>query len=112
MEYADSWGRRKQQKTAPSQSPSRYVMSKETGTTYVSPIPDDENLYKQAVKLLLEAHGGKTLFNVKEAAEILRMSEDFIRRKVSTGDICATRLGDRITIHISEIARIQLEGLS
>lgn len=72
---------------------------------------DLEADYKLTLNILVHNHPGKECFTIKEVAEKLGVGEEFIRRRIKSGKIKATYLGDKPFINIVELARITTEGV-
>ncbi len=86
--------------------------SDEESTVATTHTEDDlEADYKLTLTILIYNHPGKECFTIKEAAEKLRVGEEFIRRRIKTTKIKATYLGDKPIINIVELARIITEGV-
>ena len=69
------------------------------------------NSYKLTVEVLVNNYPNKILFSIKDAAEVLGVGAEFIRRRIKSGKIKATYLGDKPFINIVELARISTEGV-
>jgi excisionase family DNA binding protein len=67
--------------------------------------------YKLTLTILVHNHPGKECFSLKEAAEKIGVGEEFIRRRIKSGKIKATYLGDKPFINIVELARIITKGV-
>lgn len=67
--------------------------------------------YSEILKAVLFQYPEKLLFNLKEAAYALNVSVEFLRKKVSLGQINIVSLGDRKMISINELTRIITEGI-
>jgi len=72
---------------------------------------ESEEVYKLTLNILVHNHPGKECFSLKEAAGKLGVGEEFIRRRIKSGKIKATYLGDKPRINIVELARIITEGV-
>jgi len=88
--------------------------SQETDTTLLEnkslhDVVRDE--YMLTLNILVHNHPGKECFSIKEASEKLGVGEEFIRRRIKSGKIKATYLGDKPIINIVELARIITEGV-
>jgi len=70
-----------------------------------------DDVFRITIDVLIKNNPGKTLFSLKEAAEQLTVGEEFIRRRIKSGEIKATYLGDKPFINIVELARIITEGI-
>ena len=67
--------------------------------------------YQLTLNILVKSNPNKIVFTIKEAAGILCVGEEFIRRRIKSGVIKATYLGDKPFINIVELARIITEGV-
>jgi excisionase family DNA binding protein len=72
-------------------------------------ISDDE--YKLTVNILVHNYPLKISFTLEEVASQLGVNKEFIRRRIKSGLIKATYYGDKPTIHISELARLLIQGV-
>ena len=72
---------------------------------------DLEAQYRLTLNILINNHPGKECFSIKEVADKLGVGTEFIRRRIKTGIIKATYLGDKPFINIVELARIITEGV-
>lgn len=72
---------------------------------------EEVNLFTLTLNVLTTSHSGKTIFSLKEAGEQLSVGEEFLRRRIKSGKIKATYLGDKPFINIVELARISTEGV-
>ena len=70
-----------------------------------------DQTYQLTLEVLVKNNPDKVIFSIKEAADILGVGEEFIRRRAKTGKIKATYLGDKPFINIVELARISTEGV-
>ena len=70
-----------------------------------------DELFLITLEVLIKNNPNKTIFSLKEAAEQLTIGEEFIRRRIKSGKIKATYLGDKPLINIVELARIITEGV-
>jgi len=70
-----------------------------------------DNLYQLTLNVLMQNHPQKVVFSIREAAEILGVGNEFIRRRIKSGKIKVTYLGDKPFINIVELARISIEGV-
>ena len=61
--------------------------------------------------LLLRANPEKLLYSIRETANVLGVSYEFIRAKVQSGHIHVSSFGSRKLIHINELSRLISEGL-
>ena len=53
----------------------------------------------------------KINFSISEVAQVLNLSYDFVREKVSGGSIAAAKFGDRYMISVFELERILAQGV-
>ncbi len=67
----------------------------------------DENL-----EYITTTYPGKVLFDLKEVANILSMSYEYIRISVNNGIIYAKKIGSRRLVHRGELARMITEGVN
>ena len=72
---------------------------------------EPETQFKLTLNILIHNHPGKECFSVKEVVEKLGVGEEFLRRRIKSGKIKATYLGDKPFISIVELARIITEGV-
>lgn len=63
------------------------------------------------IKLLMKIYESKLVYSIKETANILNLSYDFIRFHIKSGKISAIYFGDRPMIHIEEVARLLCFGI-
>jgi len=69
------------------------------------------NIYQLTLDVLVKNNPNKITFTLKEAAGLLNVGEEFIRRRMKSGAISATYFGDKPMIHITELTRISLKGI-
>jgi excisionase family DNA binding protein len=74
-------------------------------------IVEVDHVFRITIDVLIKNNPGKTLFSLKEAAKQLTVGEEFIRRRIKSGKIQATYLGDKPFINIVELAHIITEGV-
>jgi len=72
---------------------------------------DDLLAYHEILKSALTQFPNKLLFSIQDAANALSVSSEFIRKKISDGQIQSVALGDRKMISINELARIIYKGI-
>jgi excisionase family DNA binding protein len=70
-----------------------------------------EDLFRITLDVLVRNNPDKILFSLKEAAKQLTVGEEFLRRRIKSGKIKVTYLGDKPLINIVELARIITEGV-
>ncbi len=70
-----------------------------------------ESDYKGNLELLMSINPRKINYSIKETAEHLGVSYDFIREAIHTQKIKTAKFGDRYLIHVNELARILTEGV-
>ncbi|MCE1187640.1 MAG: hypothetical protein LWX56_00745 [Ignavibacteria bacterium] len=75
------------------------------------PESDTEDTYRLTLNILVHNNPQKLLFAPKETAVQIGVSEEFIRRRIKSGMIKATYMGDKPMIQITELARIVTEGI-
>lgn len=80
---------------------------------YEVPAKDKTDLveYSEILKTLIAQFPTQMLFSIKEAAEVLSVSQEFIRKKIADGAIKSVNLGDRKMISINELSLIIYEGI-
>lgn len=75
---------------------------------------DDANhllSYAEILKATIQMFSKKMLFSVKETADALNVSVEFIRKKITEQKINTVSLGDRKMISINELARLIHKGV-
>lgn len=70
-----------------------------------------ENKIKETVQLLFNTNNKILNYTIKQASQVLNISQEFIRRRIYTGEIKTINFGDKPMITIFEIARILNEGV-
>lgn len=70
-----------------------------------------DSAYKLTLDVLAQNNPNKIIFSIKDAAEVLGVGTEFIRRRIKSGRIKVTYLGDKPFINIVELARISIEGV-
>lgn len=70
-----------------------------------------EDAFRITLELLTKNNPNKTLFTLYETSEQLTVGVEFVRRRIKSGKIKATYLGDKPLISIVELARIITEGV-
>jgi excisionase family DNA binding protein len=80
-------------------------------TSVPSTSSDSTDLYRITLDVLVKNNPHKITFTLKEAAALLNVGEEFIRRRMKSGAISATYFGDKPMIHITELTRISLNGV-
>ncbi len=100
-----------------------YKVPKSTGkrTTLASSYVDSaeelhsifevDDAFRIALEVLSKNNPNKTLFSLDETATQLTVGVEFVRRRIKSGKIKATYLGDKPLINIIELARIITEGV-
>lgn len=100
-----------------------YKVPRSTGmrstitSSFVDPLDDMhtvvevDDAFRITLEVLSKNNPNKTLFSLDEAAEQLTVGVEFIRRRIKSGKIKATYLGDKPLINIVELARIITEGV-
>lgn len=74
-------------------------------------IEDDLTTYSEILKAAIAQYPNKLLFSIKDTAAALSVSPEFIRKKISDGNIFSVTLGDRKMVSINELARIIYKGV-
>ena len=77
----------------------------------VHTVVEVDDAFGITLEVLSKNNPNKTLFSLDEAAEQLTVGDEFIRRRIKSGKIKATYLGDKPLINIVELARIITEGV-
>ena len=77
----------------------------------VPPSLADNETFTYNLSMLDQFDPEKMLYSVKEASVILNISDDFVGRRVRSGKIKATKLGDRFLINKLTLAQIMTEGV-
>ena len=67
---------------------------------------NDNNL-----QLLIRLYPGRVTLTVKELADVLAKSDDFVYERLASGDIRGTRTGRNWVIPLPEAARLLNEGV-
>ena len=67
--------------------------------------------YEENLEYISTPYPDKILFNLKEVADIISMSYEYVRISVNRGLISAKSIGRRRLIHRGEIARLITEGV-
>ncbi|MBL1214203.1 MAG: helix-turn-helix domain-containing protein [Ignavibacteriae bacterium] len=70
-----------------------------------------DNLFEFNLSMLDRFDPEKILYSIKEASEILNLSDDFVGARVRNGKIQATKLGDRHMINKLTLAQIMTKGV-
>ena len=70
-----------------------------------------EDAFRITLELLTKNNPNKTLFTLDETAVQLTVGVEFVRRRIKSGKIKATYIGDKPLINIVELARIITEGV-
>ncbi len=73
--------------------------------------PTDNNQFLYNLSELDRLFPNKFLYTVKETADILNVSDDFIFRRIKDGKLKAVRLGDRSMIGKRTLAEIITNGV-
>ena len=80
------------------------------------PLHSERNNYTDTFEENLEyittTYPDKILFDLKEVANILSMSYEFVRISVNKGIVSAKQIGSRRLIHRGELARLITEGVN
>ena len=68
--------------------------------------------YEENLAYLCDNYPDKILFDLKEVANIISMSYEFVRISVNNGLISAKAIGSRRLVHRGELARLITEGVT
>ena len=60
---------------------------------------------------LQKSYPGKMLFSIQDVSNITSTSYEFIRKRVQTGTISSSGMGDRKLVHLDELTRVLLMGV-
>lgn len=71
----------------------------------------DENKIKETIEILLKINNKVLNYNIKQAAQALGVSAEFLRRRIAAGKIKTIYFGDKPMISIMEMARLINEGV-
>ena len=77
----------------------------------IPPSLSDNEIFTYNLSMLDQFDPEKLLYSIKEASIILNISDDFVGRRVRSGKIKATKLGDRHMISKLTLAQIMTEGV-
>lgn len=72
---------------------------------------DDLIAYSEILNAAIAQYPNKMLFSIKDTAAALSVSPEFIRKKITDGNIFSVTLGDRKMVSINELARIIYKGI-
>ena len=92
---------------AKEQSPENYS----PGNDGIVETRNDLVAYSEILKAAIAQYPNKMLFSIKDTAAALSVSPEFIRKKISDGNINSVTLGDRKMVSINELARIIYKGI-
>ena len=84
---------------------------KEIAEVILPPSFSDDELFRYNLSMLDRFDPEKILFSIKQASEILNLSDDFVGARVRNGKIQATKLGDRHMINKLTLAQIITKGV-
>ena len=71
----------------------------------------DDDLFLYNLSKLDCSFPEKLLFSIKETANVLNVSDDFVSNRIRTGKLRATKLGDRSMINKLTLANIITQGV-
>jgi excisionase family DNA binding protein len=71
----------------------------------------DDDLFLYNLSKLDCSFPEKLLFSIKEAANVLNVSDDFVSNRIRAGKLRATKLGDRSMINKLTLANIITQGV-
>ena len=66
----------------------------------------------KTVNLILKSQNNVYNYSIKQAAEILNLSPEFIRRRITVGTINSVKFGDKPMISIFELAKLLIGGIN
>ena len=72
---------------------------------------DANESFRLNLEILVKNNPDKIVFSIKEASKLMMVGEEFVRRRIRSGKINATYLGDKPSISLTELARIITEGV-
>ncbi len=75
------------------------------------PLDVEVDVFRTNLDILVKNNPDKVLFSLNEAAHFLNVGSEFIRRRIKSGKIQATYLGDKPFISIVELAHIITKGV-
>ena len=70
-----------------------------------------EDMYRSTLSILREKYPENTYFTYQEASKELKVSVEFIRTRVKSGQINAIKIGGKPIIHLSELTKIICSGV-
>lgn len=71
----------------------------------------DDDLFNYNLSKLDQSFPDKILFSIKESANVLNVSDDFVSTRIKVGKVRATRLGDRSMVNKLTLANIMTKGV-
>lgn len=77
----------------------------------INKVVEVDNAFRITLEVLTKNNPNKTLFTLYETSEQLTVGVEFVRRRIKSGQIKATYIGDKPLINIVELARIITEGV-
>ena len=78
----------------------------------ISSVEGEKQTLYESLQILKEAYPKKILFSIKEVAEIINVSYEFIRSAILMGKIKVVKIASRKMINIIELNKIITNGVS
>ncbi|MFZ1291897.1 MAG: helix-turn-helix domain-containing protein [Melioribacteraceae bacterium] len=88
-----------------------FGKAKESAEVILPPSLSEDELFCYNLSMLDRFGPEKILFTIKEASEILNLSDDFVGARVRSGKIQAVKLGDRHMINKLTLAQTITKGV-
>ncbi len=88
-----------------------FGKTKEVAEVILPSSLSDDELFRFNLSMLDRFDPEKILYSIKEASQILNLSDDFVGGRVRSGKIQATKLGDRHMINKLTLAQIMTKGV-
>jgi len=88
-----------------------FGKANEAAEVKLPPSLSDDDLFSYNLSMLDRFDPDKILYSIKEASQILNLSDDFVGGRVRSGKIQATKLGDRHMINKLTLAQIMTTGV-
>lgn len=70
-----------------------------------------KEMYEYCLEFLDKDYPGKILFTIKEVADILNLSEDFVSARIQNKKVQSTRFGNRYMINRLVLAELITKGV-
>ena len=88
-----------------------FGKANEVAEVKLPPSLSDNDLFRFNLSMLDRFDPEKILYSIKEASQMLNLSDDFVGGRVRNGKIKATKLGDRSMINKLTLAQIMTKGV-